>query len=166
MHYIINIGSNLGDRKLNISRAMAAIHHEFGDFEMSHGVLSKPQGFDSDNEFMNVCMMFASELPPAEVLAKLQEIERKISPDSHRDAKGNYADRKIDIDMIAADSEIIDTESLKLPHPRLAERRFFLAPMNEIAPGWRHPLTGLSPAEMLAALPHDPDFKTVAPTAL
>lgn len=161
--YIINIGSNLGDRRLNLSRAMAGVHREFGAFEMSHAVLSSPQGFESAHEFMNVCMMFASEEEPEEVLTRLQEIERRISPASHRNPDGSYADRALDIDIVAIDDRIISTERLSVPHPRLAERRFFLAPLAEIAPGWRHPQTGLTADEMLASLPEDPTFKTVTP---
>lgn len=159
--YIINIGSNLGDRKLNLSKAMAFIHHEFGPFEMSHAVESLPQGFDSAHKFMNVCMMFASDLTPEEVLDRLQGIEKRISPAAHRNDDGSYRDRAIDIDIIAIDDKVIDSERLTIPHPRMAERRFVLAPLEEIAPGWRHPRTGLSAAEMLATLPEDPEFKTV-----
>lgn len=153
MNYIINIGSNLGDLKLNLSRAMAAVHHEFGAFEMSHAVTSGAQGFESAHRFMNVCMMFASDLTPEEVLDRLQAIERKISPAPHRNADGTYRDRVIDIDIVAIDDCVIETERLTVPHPRLAERAFFLEPLAEIAPGWRHPVTGLSPAEMLMSLP-------------
>lgn len=161
--YIINIGSNLGDRRLNLSRAMAGVHREFGAFEMSHAVLSTPQGFDSPHEFMNVCMMFASEDAPEEVLTRLQEIERRISSTPHRHADGSYADRVLDIDIVAIDDRVIATDRLSVPHPRLAERRFFLAPLAEIAPGWRHPVSGLTAQEMLDALPDDPTFKTVTP---
>lgn len=150
--YLINLGSNLGDRRLNLSRAMRAVGAEFGDFEMSHVVESEPWGFDSTNSFLNVGMAFNSDLPPEEVLGRLQRIERSISPDPHRDASGGYADRVIDIDIVAVDREIIDTPSLRVPHPSLAERRFFLEPLAELAPGWTHPESGLTAAQMLARL--------------
>lgn len=153
MNYVINIGSNLGDQKLNLSRAMAAVHREFGAFEMSHAVTSEPQGFESAHQFMNVCMMFASDLGPEEVLDRLQAIEKQISDTPHRNADGLYRDRVIDIDIVAVDDAVIETERLTVPHPRLAERTFFLEPLAEIAPGWRHPVTGLSAQEMLLSLP-------------
>ena len=78
--YLINLGSNLGDRRLNLSRAMRAVGAEFGDFEMSHVVESEPWGFDSTNSFLNVGMAFNSDLPPEEVLGRLQRVERSISP--------------------------------------------------------------------------------------
>lgn len=149
---LINIGSNLGNRRLNLSRAMRAVGVEFGDFEMSHVVESAPWGFDSTNSFLNVGMAFHTDLSPEEVLARLQEIERGISPAPHRTASGGYADRVIDIDIVAIDREIIDSDTLKVPHPHLADRRFFLEPLAELAPGWSHPATGLTAAEMLASL--------------
>ena len=150
--YLINLGSNLGDRRLNLSRAMRAVGAEFGDFEMSHVVESEPWGFDSTNSFLNVGMAFNSDLPPEEVLGRLQRVERSISPAPHRDASGGYADRVIDIDIVAVDREIIDTPSLRVPHPNLAERRVFLEPLAELAPGWTHPESGLTAAQMLARL--------------
>ena len=150
--YLINLGSNLGDRRLNLSRAMRAVGAEFGDFEMSHVVESEPWGFDSTNSFLNVGMAFNSDLPPGEVLGRLQRVERSMSPAPHRDASGGYADRVIDIDIVAVDREIIDTPSLRVPHPNLAERRFFLEPLAELAPGWTHPESGLTAAQMLARL--------------
>ena len=103
MFVFINIGSNKGDRKLNLSRAMRGVNQAFGYFEMSHTVESEPWGYESNAKFLNVGMMFYTELTPIEVLDKLQEIERSISPDSHRDSNGNYIDRLIDIDIVAID---------------------------------------------------------------
>lgn len=152
MYYIINIGSNLGDRRLNLSRAMRKIAMQFGDYEISHAIETDPCGYESSHKFLNICMIFQSDLPPGEVLEKLLLIESEISPQSHRNAEGGYADRVIDIDMLAADAEVVETQTLRLPHPHLAERDFYLVPMAEIAPGWKHPLTGLTVMEMLKNL--------------
>ena len=86
----VNIGSNLGNRRLNLSRAMRAIGEEFGQFELSHVVESAPWGFDSTNSFLNVGMAFMTDLEPEEVLRRLQAIEKSISAESHRDAAGGY----------------------------------------------------------------------------
>ncbi len=157
MHYFLNIGSNLGNTALNISRAVRRIEEAFGYFEISHTVESEPFGFDSTNLFRNVGLMIISDKRPEEVLRILQEIEKGISPASHRGADGGYVDRVIDIDIVAADEVVVDTPELRIPHPGLAERRFFLEPMAELAPGWRHPQTGQTPAEMLALLPAAPE---------
>lgn len=153
MYYIVNIGSNLGDRRHNLSRAMAAIMRRYGDIEMSHVVETDPWGYESPNKFLNVAIMFRSDDTPLEALADLQKIEHDISGAPHRTPEGGYADRIIDIDIIAADDTILDTPALTLPHPRLAERDFFLVPLEEIAPQWHHPATGLTATQMLAALP-------------
>lgn len=153
---LINIGSNVGRRRLNLSRAMRAVGEEFGQFELSHVVESKPWGFDSTNSFLNVGMAFNTELPPIEILHRLQAIERLLAPASHRDENGGYIDRELDIDIVAIDREVIDTAELKVPHPHLAERDFFLVPLEELAPGWTHPITGLTASQMLAALPGNP----------
>ncbi len=153
MYYIVNIGSNLGERRHNLSRAMAAIMRRYGELEMSHVVETEPWGYESPNKFLNVAIMFRSDDTPPEVLAELQKIEHEISGARHRTPEGGYADRIIDIDMIAADDTIIDSPALTLPHPHLAERDFFLVPLEEIAPQWRHPATGLTATQMLAALP-------------
>lgn len=148
-YVLVNIGSNLGDRRLNLSRAMRKIGEEFGDFEISHVVESAPWGFDSTHSFLNLGMSFETNLSPLDLLHKLQEIERSIGGGSHRTPDGGYADREIDIDIIAIDQEIIDLPELQVPHPHMAERLFVLEPMDELAPGWRHPVTGLTPIEMI-----------------
>lgn len=152
---IVNVGSNKGDRRLNLSRAMRGIIDEFGQIEMSHAMVSDPWGFESTGKFLNVCILFNTELAPEEVLGRLQNIERGISASPHRNSDGSYADRVIDIDIVAIDDKIIDTERLKVPHPHLAERRFFLEPLAEVAPGWRSPVNGKTADEMLAELKED-----------
>ena len=152
MNVFLNIGSNLGNRRLNISKAVRALEREFGYFELSHTVESKPEGFMSPNIFMNVGMMILTDLEPSELLRKIQAIEREISPAAHRDEKGNYIDRTIDIDIIAIDEKVIESEELTVPHPRMHERRFVLEPMVEIASGWVHPKLGKRPLELLAEL--------------
>ena len=156
-YVIVNIGSNLGERRLNLSRAVRAIAAEFGDFEVSHTVETAPVGFDSQNKFLNICMMFRTDMEPQQLLETLQRIEKEICPDAHRDAEGHYIDRVIDIDILAIGDKTDDTETLKVPHPRLAERLFYLMPMNEIAGAWRHPVTGLTPSEMIISLPQEDD---------
>lgn len=151
-YVIINIGSNLGNKRLNLSRAMNRVGREFGEFEMSHVVESPAWGFDSSNSFLNLCMMFRSELSPREIMNKLQAIEYDISSDSHRNPDGSYADRIIDIDIVAIDNMVIDEDDLKVPHPALPQRKFFLTPLAEIAPGWTHPISGKTADEMLAIL--------------
>ncbi len=132
MVYYINIGSNLGNRLMNLTRAVSAIEKKFGWFELSHHIESEPWGFESKNKFLNVGMAFISDLQPLEVLHILQDIEASINPTSHRNADGSYKDRIIDIDIMAADGVEIKTPELTLPHPHLKDRPFFLEPYIEL----------------------------------
>lgn len=153
VHYFLNIGSNLGNRKLNISRALRALEARYGYFETSSMVESRPWGFLSPNSFANIAVMVITDKTPADVLADIKEIEAELNPTPHRTPDGRYADRVIDIDIMAADDLTVDTPDLTIPHIHLAERRFFLEPFAELAPLWRHPATGLTCAEMLSRLP-------------
>lgn len=151
----INIGSNIGDRLGTITRAVACVLglSDSGAGRISPPVTSKPLGFESPNDFINVGVEIATTLSPSELLQRLQEIEKEISPTPHRDDAGNYIDRAIDIDIICIDNLVIDTPELKVPHPRMAEREFVLRPLNRLSPLWHHPVTGLTPSDMLSALP-------------
>lgn len=131
-NYYINIGSNLGNKMLNISRAVSMIEKEFGWFELSKPVKSEPWGYESVHNFVNIGMRFISEKDPLEILHILQKIERRISPLSHRKKDGTYADRIIDIDIMAADGIEMATPELTLPHPHLHDRDFFLNTYNEL----------------------------------
>ena len=132
MHYYINIGSNLGNRLMNLSKAVSAIEKEFGWFELSHHIESEPWGYESKNKFLNIGMLFISDKEPLEVLHILQRIERAFSPASHRNPDGSYRDRLIDIDIMAVDNIEMDTPELKLPHPHLQDRPFFLETFKEL----------------------------------
>ena len=152
----INIGSNLGDRHALIERAVAAIEQELdADARRSNFVESPPWGYDSPNMFLNLGISIpAGSLSPLELLHRLRTIQDSINPASHRDIHGSYADRAIDIDLIAVDSVVLKTEELTLPHPRMHLREFVLVPLSETAPEWIHPSFGLTPAGLLQKLRH------------
>ena len=152
MDYYLNIGSNMGDRRDNIYRAVVALTAGTNGSVTSHVVESEPWGFDSDNRFMNIGLWLASDLEPQEMLDHIHDIERRLGSASHRDAAGGYVDRLVDIDIVAIDERVIDTPVLQVPHPRMPLREFFLLPMMELAPRWQHPVTGLTAGQMLQAL--------------
>lgn len=128
----LNIGSNLGNRKFLIERALEKIGDNFGYYCTSGFVDSDPWGFDSTNRFLNVGAAFKSELDPETVLDILQGIEREISSVAHRDSYGNYQDREIDIDIMAIDNIEYHSDRLHIPHLHLYERDFFLIPLQEL----------------------------------
>lgn len=143
----LNIGSNLGNRPASISRAVALLREAFpgGAVRVSETVESEPWGFDSANKFLNagVAIDIGGDIDPEEVLSRTQSVERAISPASHRKPDGSYADRLVDVDIIAIDSEpgrTVEYQSatLTLPHPRARQRPFVLGPLGALCPG--HPL--------------------------
>jgi len=103
----------------------------------------------SDPPFTNAAASLRSSLQPFALLELLHAIET----DFGRVRSRANAPRTLDLDLLAHGRTVLTDERLILPHPRLAERRFVLQPLAEIAPAWRHPVTGLTPVQMLAALP-------------
>lgn len=144
-----NIGSNLGDKEALIQRALHEIGEIFGYYCISGFVESEPWGFESTNRFLNIGVAFRTELTPEEVLYKLHSVEQKISKKSHRDILGNYIDREIDIDIMAIDSLIYESECLTIPHEHIKERTFFLYPLKDLCDNWRHPKSFESIEELL-----------------
>ena len=124
---------------------------------------------DSGPDFVNGAVMVKTDLTPEGVLAALHRIEAAMG----RTRENRWEPRLCDLDLIAYDDMILpDLETFKrwkaldfssqqtqtpdqlvLPHPRLQDRSFVLVPLNEIAPVWVHPVTGITVSEMLSALP-------------
>lgn len=132
MKYYLNLGSNLGNRLLHLTRAMKAIGEEFGPYETSHKVESDPWGFDSTNRFVNIGLAIDTDLDPDTIMQKLQGIEKRHSKVGHRRWDGTYNDREIDIDIMDRDGEPYHSDIVTIPHPHLQEREFFLTPLREL----------------------------------
>lgn len=133
----VNIGSNLGNRRALIEATIEKIAETFGFYCKSEFVESEPWGFESTNSFLNIGLAFKSSLSPEEILDKLQTIEKEISKVPHRDVKGKYKDREVDIDIMAIDDLAYRSERLQVPHPHLYERDFFMLPLLELNPFWK-----------------------------
>ena len=103
----------------------------------------------SEPPFVNAAASLRTNLQPIALLEVLHGIET----DFGRVRSRRNAPRTLDLDLIAYGGLVLNGDRLTLPHPRIAERRFVLQPLAEIAPCWRHPLTGKTASEMLAVLP-------------
>lgn len=151
MLYYLNIGSNLEDREGNLWAADLRLSLDLG-FVIARSTIveSEPWGFESENRFLNMGIVVDSQYSPIEALNIIHDIEHELNQGhSHRDADGNYVDRLVDIDIMAIDEMVIDIPSLQVPHRHLPHRDFFLKPMAELAPQWKHPVLHLTAQQML-----------------
>ena len=127
----LGLGSNLGDRRANLRRAVTLIGERVGRVTaLSSFYETAPWGFASDNAFLNACLLVQTDYSPMEVLRITQRIER----DMGRLCKscGVYADRIIDIDILLFGDLVISTDVLTVPHPLMAQRDFVMRPLREI----------------------------------
>ena len=146
---IIAIGGNLGDVRSNIEKAFRLLGKSFTIEKVSSLYKTAPVGGPPDQpDFLNGAAIISTSMTPGDTMEILLNIERKLG--RVRDEK--WGPRIIDLDLIDQAGVLIDEPSLKLPHPRLQNRIFVLEPLNEIAPDWRHPVTGKSPMEMIGLL--------------
>lgn len=147
----LSLGSNLGDRAGQIERALAALEEASVRVRRRSVIYeSEPVGMNPQRWFVNCLAEVETELMPLALLRVAKRIERQLGRSSPHGIQP--AARLIDIDILYYGQHIVRMPELTIPHPRLAERRFVLEPLRELAPDWRHPVTGLTPAQMLAAL--------------
>lgn len=133
----IALGSNKGDKFKNLQLAVDAIHSLIGNIKLISKVYKSPAfGFESD-DFLNACLVLESYLKPQKVLKALLKIEKSLGR-SRSKGKG-YEARTIDLDIVLAGDEIINTKTLQVPHPEMYKRRFVLLPLNDIASKIKHP---------------------------
>ena len=139
----LGLGSNLGDCRKNLERAIRLINDRVGHVtRQSSFIETEPWGFESQNKFLNAVILCETTKTPREVLLLTQKIERDMGRTHKSRAekpiansekpKAIYADRPIDIDILLYDDLTIDDPDLKIPHPLMHERDFVMMPLNEI----------------------------------
>ena len=139
MKVVIALGSNLGDRELNIDSAVAELAKIIEVTHLSTNYETDPMGGPAQPKYLNAVLIGESHLDPHELLIAMLEIENRLG----RTREVHWGPRTIDIDLIVAGSEIIKTQALELPHPRAYERIFVLEPWLEIDPEAQIPGRGL-----------------------
>lgn len=143
----LGIGTNLGSRERNLSEALAMISENIGKIVKSSSVYeSEPWGFKSDDKFLNMVVKVETPLSASGLLGRILMDEVLLG---RIRAGKQYSSRKIDVDILFYDDLILDEESLRIPHPRLHERKFVLIPLCEIAPEFVHPVLKKSVTELL-----------------
>ncbi|MGD9643880.1 MAG: 2-amino-4-hydroxy-6-hydroxymethyldihydropteridine diphosphokinase [Elusimicrobiales bacterium] len=150
MRVYLSLGSNLGDRTANLNAALDLL--ESGGcrlLKVSSVYETAPLYFLKQPAFFNMAAACETALSPEELLALIGRVEAAL----RRRRLLRNGPRTIDVDILFYDGRVIDLPGLAVPHPRLAEREFVLAPLAEIAPRQRHPVTRRTAAGLLAALP-------------
>ena len=126
------MGSNLGDCRKNLERAIRLIGDRVGQVtRQSSFIETEPWGFESQNKFTNAVILCETTKTPREVLMLTQQIERDMGR-RKKSVSGGYADRTIDIDILLYDDLTIDEPDLKIPHPLMHERDFVMIPLEEL----------------------------------
>jgi len=145
-----NMASGFGDREANLGMAAERVANLGKVLAVSSFYDTAPVGVVDQPRFLNGAMLLETELEPLELMRTLLGIELGMG----RDRAGSVAKgpRAIDLDLLLMGDVVMETPELTLPHPAMAERRFVLEPLAEVAPEMRHPISGLTVAEMLAAL--------------
>jgi 2-amino-4-hydroxy-6-hydroxymethyldihydropteridine diphosphokinase len=156
-HLFLLLGGNTGNIAGNFSFSIRDIETEIGKLISASPVyMSEPWGFHSKDLFLNQVLQVETTLSPEDILKKILFIERKLG--RIRSGK-KYSSRTIDIDILFLGDKIINTPDLTIPHPRLHLRRFTLVPLNDIAPGFIHPLLKKSVSQLLLECEDSLDVK-------
>lgn len=151
---LIALGANLphlaGQPADTLKRALGELERQGVEIREVSAFYETPAWPDpADPAFVNAVAAVKTSLQPVELLMLLHGVET----DFGRLRSAANAARTLDLDLLDYDGRVMAEPELTLPHPRMASRSFVLVPLRDVAPGWRHPVTGQGLAELLAALP-------------
>lgn len=150
---VLSIGSNQGSRLENIQKCIDLIHQNVGTVIQVSKLYETPAwGFESD-AFYNCALLLHTYSSAQKILNQILKVEKELG--RIRLNQEGYQSRIIDVDLIAFDAEIIDTEKLQVPHPLMQNRNFVLLPMQDLKLNWKHPILQKTISELIAITPDD-----------
>ena len=131
------LGGNIGDRNFYFTQAIQLICEQVGNI-VSKSSLYETEAWGADNQqaYLNCCVQINTKLSSSELIHKLLDIEQQLG--RIRNPSNQYQARTIDIDILFFNNDIIQTDLLIVPHPRMHLRKFVLVPLNEIASNFLH----------------------------
>ncbi len=147
----VALGSNLGDRRAALAGALDALdtHPQVEVVRRSTIIETDPVGGPPDQpQYLNAVAQLSTHLSPEALHALLMQIEARFG----RERSVPNAPRTLDLDLLLYDDRCIDTEKLTVPHPRMHQRRFVMAPLAEVAPEVRHPILERTAAQIAQRL--------------
>jgi 2-amino-4-hydroxy-6-hydroxymethyldihydropteridine diphosphokinase len=144
---IIGLGTNLGNREENLKKAIENIIMSAGEVISCSGIYeTEPWGFRSEDHFLNMVLSITTSLKPVDLLKRLLKIEMQMGRIRGTE---KYSSRIIDVDILLYGNEIINQPYLKIPHPKIRERKFVLVPLCDIASEMIHPVLNKTFAALL-----------------
>lgn len=143
---LLSLGSNIGDKQqyLELAVESIALNNAYHNVQVSSVYETDPIGFTEQDSFLNIALCMWTLLTPLEVFMFCKEIEKKLG----RTKRQQWREREIDIDIILFGEEVVETNTLTIPHKAMHERKFVLAPSVEIAPHLVHPMLKKSIQEL------------------
>jgi 2-amino-4-hydroxy-6-hydroxymethyldihydropteridine diphosphokinase len=152
----LSLGSNVGDRAANIARAIDCLRKRGARVVRQSSLYeTEPVDFLDQGWFLNAAVEIETELAPEELMRLLLEVERSMG----RERQISKGPRSIDIDILLYGNNSVRSPELKIPHPRMTERRFVLVPLAEIVPDLQHPVFKKTIAELLALTPDQSEVR-------
>ncbi len=142
----LGLGANLGDRRANLARAVSLLSLNVDVARGSSLSETEPVGYAAQPAFLNAVALVRTTLPPRQLFSFIKGIERAMG----RTPSFRNAPRLVDIDILLYGETVVESPELTLPHPRMHERAFVLAPLVEIAPEVWHPVLLKTARELLA----------------
>ncbi len=146
-----SIGTNVGKRIENLLNAVRGLRNIIQNINISYVYETEPWGYQEQDSFLNVCLSGTTDLQPEDLLKKIKSLEREIG----RDETFKWGPRKIDIDLLFYEDQIIDLEELKVPHQEIEERAFVLIPFMDINPQFVHPILKRNIEELASEIDSD-----------